>query len=144
MANLTKEQIRIYTIIPCILMLIAFFIPVDAGEMFGGFGSYKVSLWTLMTGEMPIGFWATFILILFLLTPIYLILYVFRDAPQLKPLAPVLGISPKVAYVIPIVLFVLLLFIGCMKAGITPLWMYLLGAIAIYFIGTSLVGKNTD
>jgi len=142
MNNLTKQQIRIFTIVPCVLMLVAFFVSVDLGTMLGGWGSYKVSLWTLMTGDMPIGFWATLILILFLLCPIYLILYVFRDEQALQPLKPALNISPKVAYVIPIVLFVLLLFIGSLKAGLTPLWMYLLGAIAIYFIGTSLVAKE--
>ena len=140
MNKLTKEQVRLFTVIPSVLMIVAFFIKIDLGMMLGGYrGSYGVSLWDCLTSSaIPVGFLGTLILLLFLLVPIYLILFAYRDTKSLEPLKPIMKISPKVAYIIPIVMFVGLIVIGAMYASATPIWLYLLGAIAIYFIGTSL------
>ena len=144
MSKLTKEQVRLFTVIPSLLMIVAFFIKIDLGVIMNGNSSgFGVSLWDCLTASgINAGFLGTLILLLFLLVPIYLILFAYRDTKSLEPLKPIMKLSPKTAYIIPIVMFVALFVLGAMYAGITPLWLYLLGAIAIYFIGTSM--KNND
>ena len=129
MNNLTKEQIRLFSIIAGVLMLIAFFIPAKIDF-------FSISFFDMLfKGEFPVGFWGTIALIIMLLMPIYIILYAFKDEKALEPIKPILGLSPKIVYVMPICFFILLLLVGSMYAGITPLWIYVLAGLAVYFIG---------
>lgn len=145
MSKLTKEQVRLFTVIPSILMIVAIFIKVDPGMIVSGTpAGFGVSLWDIMTGNgTSFSFLGSVLMILFLFVPpVYLLLYAFRDTKALKPLEPILKLSPTVAYIIPVILFLALIVIGALFGGITPIALYLLGAIVLGCIGMSM--KNND
>ena len=122
MEKFTKEQTGMFTIIASVLMLIAFF--------FVHFG-----------GQAPVeyfsrgaGWFGIIALILDILAPIYVCLYAFRDQKALEPLKPILGISPGLAYSLPLIALGISLFALFFEYGWAVI-LYAAGAAAAMFIG---------
>ena len=83
MNNLTKEQVRLFSVIAGVLMLIAFFIPAKIDY-------FSVSFFDMLfSSYLPVGFWGTLALIIMLLMPIYIILYAFKEEKALEPIKPI-------------------------------------------------------
>ncbi len=125
MEKLTKEQTSLFTVIAAIVMLLAFF----------AFKMPRVTPWELLTNGRGIGFLGYIFLILFLIMPVYLCLYAYRDSKQLEPLKPILNFPPKLVYACPIILFVVLIVYQFIDNGGASYWIYLLGAVAAFYIG---------
>lgn len=129
MDKLSKEQISLFTVIAAVLMLLAFFF----FNLLPG-GWHTVTPWKLLTEGRP-GFLGYVFLILLLLVPIYLCLYAYRDAKPLEPLKPIFAIPSKLVYALPLILMVVLLFYSLIDQGMAAIWVYLLGAAAVFYLG---------
>ena len=127
MEKFTKEQTNLFTIIASVLMLIAVF-----------FVKFKIMG---MGGEAPInaignvGWFGTITLILAIIAPIYSCLYAFRDQKALEPLKPIFVVSPALAFAMPIIAFMLVLLGMCFGYFGWAMFLYALGAVAVYYIG---------
>jgi len=125
MEKFSKEQVNLFTIIASVLMLVAFFF-----IKFGGkYGSAPVE----MIGE--VGWFGTICLILAIIAPVYSCLYAFRDNKALEPLKPIFGISPSLAFALPILAFLLVLFSACFGYLGWTLFLYAAGAVCVFYIG---------
>ena len=127
--KLTKEQTSLFTVIAAIVMLLAFFV----FKFSFGFGR-GITPWEILT-KGGIGFLGYVFLILFLLMPIYLILYAYRDAKPLEPLKPILGLPSKWVYAAPLILWSILVVYMFIEMGAAAAWVYLIAAVAAFFIG---------
>ena len=92
MEKFTKEQTPLFTVIACIVMLLAFFL-----VSMGGVTPFEA------LKEGYVGWFGIILLIVDMLVPVYLCIYAYRDQKALEPLKPILGISPKLAYSLPLI-----------------------------------------
>lgn len=129
MDKFTKEQISLFTVVAAVLMLLAFFF----FNLIPG-GWHTITPWKLLTEGRP-GFLGYVFLILFLLTPIYLCLYAYRDVKALEPLKPIFKIPAKVVYLLPLILLCVLIVYFLIDQGMAAVWVYLLGAAAVFYLG---------
>jgi len=122
MDKFTKEQVTLFTIIGVVVMLIAFF--------FIHFG-----------GQAPVeyfsrgaGWFGIICLVLDILAPVYLCLYLFKDNKALEPLKPIMGISPSLAFALPLIALGLTMFAFFFEYG-WPVILYGLAGAAVLYIG---------
>ena len=122
MDKFTKEQVTLFTIIGVVVMLIAFF--------FIHFG-----------GQAPVeyfsrgaGWFGIICLVLDILAPVYLCLYLFKDTKALEPLKPIMGISPSLAFALPLIALGLTMFSFFFEYG-WPVILYGLAGACVYYIG---------
>lgn len=125
MDKFTKEQSSLYTVIAAIVMLLAFFLFKLGGS----------TPWEMLTKGYGIGWLGYIFLVLFLLTPIYLCIYAYRDTKVLEPLKPITNFSPSVVYAFPICLWCVFILYFFIDSGMASVWVFLLAALAAYFIG---------
>ena len=124
MEKFTKEQKPLFTVAACAVMLLAFFL-VDMG----GITPFKA----LSKGY--VGWFGIILLIVDMLVPVYLCIYAFKDEKALEPLKPILGISPKLAYSLPLIaVAVSLLSYFMFTAEAWAIILYLVAACAAFFI----------
>ncbi|MBO4810240.1 MAG: hypothetical protein J5552_01600 [Prevotella sp.] len=140
MANLTKEQVKMFTWIgSAVLIFIWLFIP-SMKMSFMGFGDS----FNMVNGLSGLGFLYTITILLLFLCPLYLLLYSFKD--KMAALKPIFVLDRKVAGIVlaaVAVVFILLLFIVKPDGGIggIPLspafgaWLYLIIAAGICYLG---------
>ena len=124
MDKFTKEQTSLFTVIAAIVMLLAFFL-----FKMPGFTPWE------MLYKGYIGWLGYIFAILFLLTPIYLCIYAYRDTKALEPLKPITNFSPKAVYSFPLILWCVFILYTFIDNGSAAVWVYLLAAVAAYFIG---------
>lgn len=124
MEKFTKEQSSLFTVIACVVMLLAFFF-VKLGM--------QAPVEYLSRGA---GWFGVITLICAMLAPVYLCLYVYRDQKVLEPLKPIFGISPKLAYSLPLIALGLVLFAMYFDGG-WPVILYALAAGCVVFIGSN-------
>lgn len=123
MDKLTKEQIGLFTAIASVLMLVAFFF-----VHFSGRAPVELFEWA--------GWFGIIALILDMLAPIYLCLYAFRDQKVLEPLKPIFGISPALAYSLPLIALGITMLALFFDGGWAVI-LYAIGAACAFYIGKS-------
>ena len=136
MNNLTKEQIKLYTVIGCaVLLAIWLFIPSISISVFG----YGTSA-AMINALSGLGFLYTIVVLLLMLCPLYLLLYSYKD--KMAGLKPIFVLDRKIAGIVLVavaVVFIILLFaVKPMGIPLSPgfgAWLYLLIAAAICYLG---------
>jgi len=121
----TKEQTSLFTVIAAVVMLLAFFV----------FKYMGLTPWELLSKGRYIGWLGYVFLILFLLMPVYLCLYAYRDTKPLEPLKPILGLPAKWVYAAPLILWGVFIIYMFIDSGAASIWVYLLAAAAVFYIG---------
>lgn len=140
MNNLTKEQIKLFTVIGAAVLLVIWLIIPSMKVSFLGFGES----FNMVNGLSGLGFLYTIVILLLFLCPIYLILQAYQD--KMPGLKPIFFMDRKVAgYVVAglAVLFIIMLFvIKPSSMGVSvPLspafgaWLYLIVAAGICYLG---------
>lgn len=132
--NLTKEQISLYTVIGCaVLLIIWFFIPSGKVSFLGLSESFNMV--NMVSGA---GFLLTCGTLLAFLCPIYIILYTYRDKPALKSLKPIFVIDSKISGIV-LVAAAILVIIGLLAHELAGpafgAWLYLIIAGGICYLG---------
>ncbi len=141
MANLTKDQIKLYsTIGSAVLLVIWLLIPSISMKVMGFGDSFN-----MVNALSGLGFIFTLVILLLFLCPLYLLLYCFKDKmPGLKPIfvldRKLAGIiTAAVALVFIIVLFVFKADAGYgIKIPLSPAfgaWLYLIIAGGLCYLG---------
>ncbi len=141
MANLTKEQINLYTVIgSAVLLVIWLLIPSISMKVFGFGDSY-----TMVNALSGLGVVMTLMIILLFLCPLYILLYSYKE--KMPALKPIFVLDRKIAgFVLAglALLFIILLFVFKVEVGFggsIPLspafgaWLYLIIASGICWLG---------
>jgi hypothetical protein len=135
MNKLTNEQFTLFTAIGAgllILCIIAFpAISLGYGISFTGLS---------LIGDAP--FLAVLAILLMLLSPIYLLLYTYRDKPSLAQLKPIFVIKEPIVYILPVILAVIAIIYFAIEASLSivgfGLWFYLVVSAALCYMATQL------
>lgn len=135
MNNLTKEQVSLFTAIAAGVMLIAFFFLNAISVSVMGF-SYGVSMSSMLFNGLT-NFLGIIACLIALLVPIYLLLYAYKDNQALASLKPIFKVSMKVAAILALAaaLLVLISAIANGVSGGLGLWLYLIAAAFVCFLG---------
>lgn len=136
MNNLTKEQVKLYTVIgSAVLLVIWLLIPSISISVFG-YGTTA----NMVNALSGLGFLYTIVVLLLLLCPIYLILYSYKD--KMASLKPIFVLDRKVAGIVvaavALVFIILLFAVKPMGIPLSPAfgaWLYLLVAAGICYLG---------
>ena len=141
MANLTKEQINLYTVIgSAVLLVIWLLIPSISMKVFGFGDSF-----TMVRCLSDLGIVMTLMIILLFLCPLYILLYSYKE--KMPALKPIFVLDRKIAgFVLAglALLFIILLFVFKVEVGFggsIPLspafgaWLYLIIAGGICWLG---------
>lgn len=132
--NLTKEQISLYTVIGCaVLLVIWLFIPSGKVSIMGFSESFNMV--NMVSGA---GFLLTISTLLTFLCPIYIILYSYKDKEALKALKPIFVLDRKIAGIIlaaAALLILIALFAHEIAGPAFGAWLYLIIAACVCYLG---------
>jgi len=129
----TKEQVVLYTTIAAAVALLTFFVlPVMKVPFLGGFA------WV---NFFKSNFFGVIIALLALLTPIYVILYNYKDNQALAGLKPIFVCNRFVAGVIMVIAVVLQLIIILTESYVKldfGIFIYILAAACVCYLGSQV------
>ena len=123
MEKFTKEQTSLFTVIACLVMLLAFFLVNNQGIT-----PFK------MLSDGYVGWFGVILLIVDMLVPVYLCLYAYRDNKALEPLKPILGISPKLAYSLPLIAWGATMLLYFLEMNFWAILLFLIAGCCAWFI----------